>query len=29
LSHSFFGCSLTTTTYVFAYHLEEEAKHIL
>src|SRR5829696_6933702 len=28
LSHSFFGCSLTTT-YVFAYHLEEEAKHIL
>src|SRR5829696_3750425 len=24
----FFGCSLTTTAYIFAYHLKGEAKHI-
>src|SRR5919107_2209754 len=28
LSHPFFGCSLTTTAYIFTYHLKGEAKHI-
>jgi hypothetical protein len=28
LSHPSFGCSLTTASYVFAYHLEGAAKHI-